>query len=78
MLAPVSADLSLFLGIWGGLAVGAAVGLGSGVLALICGLAALSEHPEGRVRRVALAGVAAGAIAVGGFGVLILVDVLMF
>ena len=54
------------------------VGLGSGVLALICGSAALSERPEGRVWRVARAGVAAGAIAVAGFVVLILIDVLAF
>ena len=78
MLGRVSAYLSLFLGIWGTLAVlsvwGAVVGLGSGVLALICGSAALSERPEGRVRRVARAGVAAGAIAVASFGVLILIS----
>ena len=78
MLGRVSAYLSLFLGIWGTLAVlsvwGAGVGLGSGVLALICGSAALSERPEGRVRRVARAGVAAGAIAVASFGVLILIS----
>ena len=82
MLARVSAYLSLFLGIWGALAVlsvmGAAVGLAFGLLALICGSAALSERPEGRVRRVARAGVAAGAIAVTSFVVLILYDVLAF
>jgi hypothetical protein len=58
--------------------MGAAVGLAFGLLALICGSAALSERPEGRVRRVARAGVAAGAIAVTSFVVLILYDVLAF
>jgi len=82
VLARLSAYPSLVLCISGALAVlsvwGAAVGLGSGVLALICGAAALSERPEGRVTRVARAGVAAGAIAVASFAVLILIDTLAY
>jgi len=81
VLVRIAAYLSLLLGIWGALCVlslwGAAAGLGSGVLALICGSAALTERPEGWIRGVALAGVAAGASVVIGFVVLILVAVLI-
>lgn len=80
MLVRLSAYASLVFGIWGALAVlsawGAAGGLALGVIALICGLAALTERPQGRVRRVALIGVTTGAIAVSGFFIWILLAML--
>jgi hypothetical protein len=80
MLVRLSAYVSLVLGIWGALAVlsvwGAAGGLALGVIAVICGSAALTERPKGRIRRVALIGVTTGAIAVSGFLIWILLAVL--
>jgi hypothetical protein len=80
MLVRLSAYASLVFGIWGAVAVlsvlGAGLGLALGVIALICGSAALTERPQGRVRRVALIGVTTGAIAVSGFLIWILLAVL--
>jgi hypothetical protein len=80
MLVRLSAYTSLVFGIWGTVAVlsvlGAGLGLALGVIALICGSAALTDRPQGSVRRVALIGVTTGAIAVSGFLIWILLAVL--
>jgi hypothetical protein len=80
MLARLSASTSLILGLWGALAVltvlGVGAGLALGAIALVCGLVALSERPNRRVRRVALAGTAFGAFAVTGFSIWVLLAVL--
>jgi hypothetical protein len=80
MLARLSASTSLILGLWGALAVltvlGVGAGLALGAIALVCGLVALSERPNRRVRRVALAGTALGAFAVTGFSIWVLLAVL--
>jgi hypothetical protein len=79
MLARLSAYTSLILGLWGALAVltalGAGAGLALGAIALVCGLIALTERPNRRVRRVALGGVTLGALAVTGFFVWVLLAV---
>jgi hypothetical protein len=80
MLARLSAYTSLILGLWGALAVltvlGAGAGLALGAIALVCGLVALTEPPNRRVRRVALAGATLGGVAVTGFFVWVLLAVL--
>ena len=80
VLVRLSAYASLVFGIWGALAVlsvlGAGLGLPLGVIALICGSAALTERPRGRVSRVALIGVTTGAMALSGFLIWILLAVL--
>jgi hypothetical protein len=80
VLVRLSAYASLVFGVWGALAVlwvlGAWTGLALGVLALVCGSAALTEGPNPRVRRVALLGVTSGALAVAGFLVWVLLVVL--
>ena len=70
MLARLAACTSLILGLWGALAVltvlGVGAGLALGAIALVCGLVALSERPNRRVKRVALTGATLGAVAVTG------------
>jgi hypothetical protein len=80
MLARLSAYTSLIVGLWGALAVltvlGAGAGLALGTITLVCGLVALTERPNRRVRRVALAGVTLGAFGVTGFFIWVLLAVL--
>jgi len=70
-----AAFASLLLGCYAALGVvtiwGAGVGLVAGAFAVLCSLAALSEHPQGWTRRAALIGLIAGGLAL--FGVLVLV-----
>ena len=80
MLARLSAYTSLVLGLWGAVAVltvlGAGAALALGAMALVCGLVALTERPNRRVRRAALGGVTLGALAVTGFFIWVLLAVL--
>lgn len=73
MLVRLSALLSLLFGVWAVFAVVTILGVYggglAGALATICGLAALSERPEGWTRRAALIGLVTGGLAI--FGLLV-------